>query len=200
MSATTAEETVVRTRRYDLRALGTSAEDVRFAHAVLTDPRVSAPFRWRGATPSLEMFAEELFAPLLLGFVAVSRRLGERHGLVLLTSPDLRDGHAFVSVAAEPESLGTGRLVEPFIATLEFAFHEWPFHKLYGDVDALAFDQFGSVIRLGAQVEGVFREHVYRGGRRLDVTRLAVYRSDWLSTMRPWVRRLGVEVLGARSR
>ena len=167
---------------------------MRFAYDVLTHTEASAPFRWRGATPSREEFSSELFAGLLAGFVVIAKSTGTPRGITLLTSPDLRDGHAFLSVAAEPSSIGTGRLIEAMIATIEFAFGEWPFFKLYADVDSEALRQFGSLIRRGARVEGVFGGHIFRAGERLDVTRLAIYRSDWAERAPEWVRRAEVEI------
>lgn len=190
-------EPVATTKRLELRPLA-DPEDLAFAHRLLTSPDASAPFRWYGATPSYDQFVAELFAPTLIGLVAASKATGERRGIVLVTSPDLRDGHAYLSVAAVRQVRHRGHMVEAALAAIACSFEWWGFHKLYADTDEDALPQFASAIGRLAKREGVFRDHVYRSGRRLDVHRLALFRDVWDNVSPRYMKALEIQIRSAR--
>jgi len=120
------------------------------------------------------------FEGILLCAIVRTRLRDTRVGVVFLSSADLRDGHAFLSAAAEPSRRGTGLAIEGVMAATEFVFQRWPLHKLYADVDEIALKQFSSALNRYMVEEGRFFEHSFRDGKRVAVHRLALYRATWL--------------------
>lgn len=177
----------VTTRRTSLRPPA-SQDDRRFVHQVLTDPANSGPFVWHGTTPSVDAIIDELEPACLGMYVVWSRRSSRPVGVVLLTNPNLRDGHAFLTVAAASASKGGGVALEGLIGLIHLAFITWPFHKLYADVDDVALAGFASAVGRYLEPEGCFRDHHLRDGRRVDVHRLAFYRRTW-EELRPRIER-----------
>lgn len=182
------------TRRTRLRPPQT-AEDASFVHRVLTDPRNSGPFLWHGATPGVHELLDELRPSTLVGLVVHHARIEARAGYVLLTNPNLRDGHAFMVAAADPDRRGTGVTLEGLFGLVHLAFSTWPFHKLYADVDDAALRSFRTAVGRYLVPEGTFREHHHRGGRRVDVHRLALYRRTWEEMQAIAVGRMGVRLV-----
>jgi RimJ/RimL family protein N-acetyltransferase len=182
------------TRRTRVHVLGSEARDLAFAHRTMIDPANAGPFRWRGATPSPAEVADLLSDGVLCTFVVSGRSSGRPAGLVIVASPDLRDGHAFLSVVAARERHGSGLVVEGAVAAVEHAFRQWPFRKLYADVDNRSLPAIRSWLERLCTHEGRFGEHTYRGGERLDVHRFALYRPTWEDEMERLGPRLAVQV------
>jgi RimJ/RimL family protein N-acetyltransferase len=170
----------VTTRRTALHPAA-SEDDRAFIHRVLTDPANSAPFVWHGSTPGQDALLAELEPASLALLIVRARRSDRQIGVVMLTNPNLRDGHGFLTVAADPTAKGRGLAIEGLIGLIHLAFSSWPFFKLYADVDDVALDAFGSAVGRYLTPEGRFRGHHVREGRRVDVHRLALYRSTWES-------------------
>ena len=184
---------LVITRRTRLRAPA-GDPDLRFVHPVLTHPRCSSPFRWRGSTPPFEQFIETMFEGVLFCCVVLTRRGGVPIGVVFLSGANLRDQHAFISVAAEPQIHSTGAVIEAVFGSIEYIFRQWPLHKLYADTDEVALRQFKSVVGRYMTIEGTFHDHLFRDGRRVAVHRLALYRGTWQAERVRAVRALRIEM------
>jgi len=186
---------LVTTRRVSI-APAVDVADQHFVHRVLTHPECSAPFKWRGTTPPFEEFINAFFDGVLMCGIVRTRRRDVPVGVVFLSSVDLRDGHAFLSAAADPSRKGSGITIEGVMAAVEFAFLRWPLHKLYADVDEMALHQFRSVLSRYMVEEGRFLDHTFRSGRRVAVHRLALYRMTWLEHRQRIGRMLDVSVVG----
>jgi hypothetical protein len=182
------------TKRTSVHVLGAAADDLAFAHRTLIDPLNAGPFRWRGATPSVGEVADLLSDGVLATFVVSGRRTGRCAGLVIVASPDLRDGHAFISIVAAAERHGTGLVAEGGVAVVEHTFRQWPFRKLYADVDDISLPAISSWLQRLCAAEGRFEEHVYRDGAWLPVHRFALYRQRWETEMERLGARLEVQV------
>lgn len=105
---------------------------------------------------------------------------GFAQGVVGFTNIDKAQRTSAWAFYASPQAKkGCGSKME-FLA-LEHAFSEIKLHKLYCEV--LAFNE--AVIKLhqkfGFTIEGVFREQYFRDGRFIDIYRLGILRSEWLS-------------------
>lgn len=170
----------VTTRRTALRPPNSDGER-RFVHDVLTHPLNSGSFVWHGSTPSVAALFEELEPATLLMHVVRTRRSQRPIGVVLLTNPNLRDGHGFVTVAASPLATGRGLVLEGLIGLIHLAFTSWPFHKLYADVDDASLTAFATAVGRYLVPEGRFHGHHVREGRRVDIHRLALYRTTWIA-------------------
>lgn len=170
---------MVYSRRIELHPFVASGPARDWLHRLVTDPILARPFRWRYANLSEGDLMADVLSGQLLTCIVVGRSSRLPLGAVFLTAADLRDGHASVSVLAAWKALGTGLTVEGTMALIHLAFLEWPFRKVYADVDTDSLRRFASVVDRYAEIEGRFRSHVYRDGHYLDVLRLALYRESW---------------------
>jgi UDP-4-amino-4,6-dideoxy-N-acetyl-beta-L-altrosamine N-acetyltransferase len=91
----------------------------------------------------------------------------------------------------EDTGRGSGRIVEFMV--LDFVFCTLAMNKLYAEVLA----DNPRVIDLhrgfGFQVEGTYRDHVWKQGRHRDVVALAMLRADWLAARGPFADRYAAE-------
>lgn len=164
-------------RRVRLRPIG--ERDRLFIYELMVAPEAGGRVRFGGATPSPEKVAATLWDSVLAQFIVESQGSGQPVGLVAITSPDFRNGFAYVSALARPETQGSGLVAEAALLAFHYAFTTWPLRKVYMEAteDSLrAFDAGqGDLFR----EEGRLVDHVFWNGRYVDVVILAVYRETW---------------------
>lgn len=154
-------------------------QDRRFVYDLMVAPEAGGRVRFGGATPSPEKVAASLWDSVLAQFVVETRGDGRPLGLVAITSPDFRNGFAYVAALARPETQGSGLVAEAALLMVNYGFQTWPLRKLYMEATEDSLRAFGG----GA--EGLFREegrlvdHVFWNGRYVDMVILAVYRETW---------------------
>lgn len=164
-------------RRVRLRPIG--EQDRRFLYELMVAPEAGGRVRFGGATPSPEKVAASLWDSVLAQFVVERVRGGQPLGLVAITSPDFRNGFAYVSALARPETQGSGLVAEAALLAFHYAFATWPLRKLYMEATEDSLRAFaGGLGDLFAE-EGRLVEHVYWNSRYVDVVILAVYRKTW---------------------
>ncbi|HEX7131894.1 MAG TPA: GNAT family protein [Iamia sp.] len=156
-----------------LRAVRES--DLRFLYDVSTAGENSVRWRYRGAVPTMEQFASQLWQGTLAQFVVGLRSTGEDIGHVILYSADLHNAHASLGAVFTSEVVGTGFPVEAVRLFRDYAFATWPLRKLYLEVPAYNLQQFASGIGRDLVVEGHMRGHLYYGGRYWDQHLFAMY-------------------------
>lgn len=160
-------------------------DDLPFAYALLTGPVTGWRLRYRGATPPFPEFAEHAWDDVLAQWVAVGNKSGAPKGMVILSSPNLLDGYAFVSVVATPEARGQGVMLEAAANCIDYTFLCWPLRKLCAEVMELNFESFRSGAGRYFEVEGCRRQQVYAAGRYRDVVQLAIFRDNWIRLRSP---------------
>lgn len=165
------------TRRVGLRTIRET--DSHFLYELMTSPEAGGRVRFAGATPSPEQVRASLWESVLAQFVVVGAESGEPKGVVAVTSPNFRDGFAYLSALGTPAAQRSGLVVEGAVLGFNYAFNTWPFRKLYMEATDTSYQSFSSgVDRLFIQ-EGRLKEHVFWNGSFVDLNILAVYRETW---------------------
>lgn len=181
---------VLATRRIRLRRI--AERDASFLYDLMTSPNAGGRVRYAGATPSPDAVAAGLWESVLAQFVVEGARDDAGPlGLVALTSPNFRDGFAYVSALGLPERRGLGRIAEGVLLAVHYGFSLWPFRKLYMEASEESLAAFASGLGRLFEEEGRLRGHVFWNGRYQDVAILAVYRELWEELAPRTLARLG---------
>ena len=111
-------------------------------------------------------------------------------GLVAVTSPNFRDGFAYVSALGPPESQGLGLIAEGVLLGFHYAFSTWPFRKIYMEATEESYRAFKSGLGRFFVEEGRLKQHAFWNGRFMDLLILAVYRETWARHTATMLKRL----------
>jgi RimJ/RimL family protein N-acetyltransferase len=167
----------MRTRNTRLRPLAES--DRAFLYGLMTSPHSGGRVRFGGATPSPEKVMASLWESVLAQFVIACPESGCPLGLVAVTSPNFRDGFAYLSALGAPEAQGRGVIAEGAMLGIHYAFLTWPFRKIYMEATEESYQAFRRGLGVFFEEEGRLREHTFWNGRYVDLAILAVYRETW---------------------
>ncbi len=181
----------MRTRHVRLHTI--TDRDAMFLYDLMTSPAAGGRVRFAGATPSPEKVASSLWDSVLAQFVVEGVTARRPLGLVSITSPNFRDGYAYLSAVGTPEAQGSGLIAQGVLLGFNYAFLTWPFRKIYMEVSETSYEAFRSGLRNFFTEEGHLREHAFWDGRYVDVFVLAVYRATWADRGPRLVKRLCVE-------
>lgn len=182
---------LMETRRIRLRPLRDN--DMQFVYRLMTSLDAGGRVRFGGSTPSPDKVAASLWDSVLAQFVLESKSSGEAVGLVAITSPNFRDGFAYVSALATQEVQGLGLALEGVLLGFHYAFSTWPLRKVYMEANEDSYRQFAGGLGVFFEEEGCLRNHAYWNGRYVDLKILAVYRERWQEHAERWLRRFGRE-------
>lgn len=164
-------------RRVRLRRI--EEGDRRFIYELMSSPDAGGRVRYGGSTPSPEKVAATLWDSVLAQFVVETVSSQHPVGLVAITSPDFRNGFAYVSALGQAPAQGSGLIAEAALLAFNYGFVTWPFRKLYMEATDDSFQAFKSGTDRLFREEGRLLDHVFWNGRYVDVITLAVYRQTW---------------------
>ncbi len=181
----------MRTRHIRLHTI--TDRDALFLYDLMTSPAAGGRVRFAGATPSPEKVASSLWDSVLAQFIVEGATAQRPLGLVSITSPNFRDGYAYLSAVGTPEAQGSGLIAQGVLLGFNYAFLTWPFRKIYMEVSETSYEAFRSGLKSFFTEEGHLREHAFWDGRYVDVFLLAVYRETWAARGPRLVERLCVE-------
>jgi len=139
---------------------------------------LSMRWRFRGATPSPEQWAEAVWAGALAQFLVVERQSEEPAGVVAVYRPNFQQGHAALG-AARFASARSPVMILGIALFLRYVFACWNFRKLYMELPEYNYSQFASGLGRIFEIEGLLREHNYFDGQLWDEVILAIYREAW---------------------
>ena len=176
------------TRRIRLRVI--TERDRAFLYELMTSPQSGGRVRFAGATPSPEKIASSLWDSVLAQFVIEGFNSQKPLGLVAITSPNFRDGFAYISALGPPETQGRGLIAEGVLLGFHYAFTTWPFRKIYMEATEESYTAFKSGLGRFFVEEGRLKEHAFWNGRFIDVLILAVYRKTWADHAPAMLKRL----------
>jgi RimJ/RimL family protein N-acetyltransferase len=176
-------------RRVAVRTVGPA--DLPFLYAVATDPAVAYRWRYRGATPSPEQFAAELWQGVLCQYVVAHREGGAPVGLVSAYQADLANRTCYVALLGDKAHDASGLMLEGALLFVSYLFHTWDFRQLYAEVPGYTLDSFGSGMGRYFREEGRLVDHSFHAGRWWDLHILAIHRSDWEKKAEPLLDALG---------
>lgn len=136
--------------------------------------------RWRlaGHMPTVEQFGAFLSREGEVSVAIDDFRTGRIFGIAQCYAIDLTHGRASFAAIADPAYHGSLALGEAHKLLLRYFFDVLPIAKLCAEVPEF---NWPSLLRSdgtmrGWEKEGVFRRHVYRGGRHWDVACFAYFR------------------------
>ncbi len=165
------------TRRVRLRTLADA--DSGFLYELMSAPDAGGRVRFAGATPSPDQIVASLWKDVLAQFVVEGVSTGRALGLVALTTPNFRDGWAYLSAVGTPSVQGSGLIAEGVLLGFDYAFRTWPFRKIYMEVSETSYGAFRSGLGRFFTEEGRLREHAFWDGRYGDLFILSVLRATW---------------------
>jgi RimJ/RimL family protein N-acetyltransferase len=165
------------TQRVRLRHI--ADRDRAFLYDLMTSPESGGRVRFGGATPSPEKVASTLWESVLAQFVIEGKGSEDPLGLLTITSPNFREGFAYISALGSADAQGTGLIAEGVLLGFHYAFSTWPFRKIYMETGEDSYESFRSGLGRFFVEEGRLRQHMYWNRRWRDVFILAVYRETW---------------------
>jgi RimJ/RimL family protein N-acetyltransferase len=186
MTSTGHDPSVPTGRHVGLRPI--TPEDLPWMYKTLLDPHAGPALRFGGGTPSYDEFVHSAWAHVLGQWVYVSHRSQARVGAFVVSTPDHRNGHAYIATFADPAFRSTGLAMEGTAIGIEHAFCTWPFRMLYADVTRPAFEQFSGVLGRIADIEGVRKASIWMRGSYQDLLMVCITRDRWEERGRPFVR------------
>jgi RimJ/RimL family protein N-acetyltransferase len=179
------------TRRIHLRVI--TERDSGFLYELMTSPQSGGRVRFAGATPSPEKIASSLWESVLAQFIIEGTSSQKPFGLVAITSPNFRDGFAYISALGPTESQGSGLIAEGVLLGFHYAFTTWPLRKIYMEATEESYRAFESGLGRFFVEEGRLRQHAFWNGRFMDLLILAVYRETWAHHASTMLKRLHVD-------
>jgi RimJ/RimL family protein N-acetyltransferase len=171
-------------RRVTLRPLRPADTSVLYEASL--NPRNAHRWRFRGRTPSPEVFQAQLyhsvFAQLGVSLVGTDRLVG----LVSCYDENLAAGHAKFAFQRCGSYGDGGEMVEGMALFLNYVFDHWPFRKLYAELPEYNLPLVDGLIGTVLKTEGVMREFEFYNGTRWDLHGLSLSRHDWETFMDAW--------------
>ena len=165
------------TRRIRLRII--TDRDSMFIYDLMTSPDAGGRVRFAGATPSPDKIATSLWDSVLAQFIVEGVSQSQPLGMVAITSPNFRDGYAYLSALGTVEAQGAGLVAEGALLGFHYAFTTWPLRKIYMESTEESYKGFSSGLDRFFQEEGRLLRHTFWNGKYMDTIILAVYRETW---------------------
>ena len=166
----------LRGRHVYLRPVG--PEDYGYMRSVDLGQELGVRWRFRGATPSPEQWAQAT-ATQLAHFVVTRSSDNAPLGTTTVYQQNFQDRHAYLAVAAFQGLARNPLMVLGTTLFVEYVFTCWDFRKLYLEMPEFNLPQFASGLGSLFAEEARLREHVYYDGRHWDKVILALYRRVW---------------------
>lgn len=160
---------------HDVRLTTIGPEDVRFLYTLATQPDTCFRWRYRGNPPPIDRFAADLWANVLVQFVARRTGDGEPVGHLVAYGADVAQGYAYLGAVFQPWYTGTGLAAQAVATFVRYLFHTHPLRKLYLEVPGYNWEQLRSGEGRLFQVEGIMRDHEHFAGRYWDRYLCAIY-------------------------
>ena len=137
--------------------------------------------RWRfsGATPSPEQWAQQTWGGVLAQFIVSSTRTNSPIGLVAVYEANFQHGHAHLAAAAFEPDRRSPAMILGLALFLRYVFCCWNFRKLYMQLPEYNYAQFASAEGRIFEVEARLRDHFFHDGAYWDQLTLALYREAW---------------------
>lgn len=125
-----------------------------------TDPRTSATWRFRGATPSPDVVIRQLWDGVLAQFCVLASDRRAPIGIVGLYNANHVSQYAYLYALSAPEVMGTGLVARAALELIDYAFERFRLRKIYVETRGHALTQFKSIVRRGIMVEEArLRDH-----------------------------------------
>lgn len=171
--------------------------DVPRLYETSLDPDSSHRWRFRGRTPSPELFTRALHDGVLCQYAVRPAHSAMLLGLVSAYGADLNAGHAYFAFQ-RTKNQGDGfegALHEAAALFFSFLFDHFDLRKIYIELPSFNAPMLGSLVGSLFKVEGVLTEHYYFAGERWDQMICALSRDNWIE----FAKWLGTPPVGTRA-
>lgn len=140
-------------------------------------------FRWRyrGATPSPDVFVQQFWEGTTAAYVAVDRSTQSAMGFVSLYNVNFHSNFGYMQALSTRSYIRTGLFIEAIVLAVHHWFEVWDFRKLYMEVPEFNLPQFGSAVGKFLIEEGRLRSHERFGSQLWDHIIFALYAENWRS-------------------
>lgn len=159
--------------------------DVGPFYVASLEPSVGHRWRFRGRTPSPEVFGRALFDGVLAQFVVSPVGAGTAVGLVSAYHADVGAGFCYLAFQRAGGSNGSGAtrgaMVEGALLFIQYLFDHWPLRKIYLEVPEYNEDLLRGFTGGILLEEGRFADHFFFDGRYWSLVTYALYRDAWES-------------------
>lgn len=154
------------------------SDDYRTLRGLELSEHLGYRWRFRGATPTPEQWAQD-GTTALLQLLVVRTRDHLPLGVTAVYGHNFQDGHANLGVAAFNTDRSSALFMLGTALFIQYTFDCWAFRKLYLEVPEFNMAPLSSSVGKLFVEEGRMPEHLYYGGRYWSKIVLAIYRKDW---------------------
>lgn len=156
-------------------------EDFRLIYSWSTSPDVARTWRYRGATPQPEQFAEHLWAGVLCQYIAESVD-GRPLGLASLYDANQSARHSHFSCIVADWARRSGAALGIALSMLGHGFRTWPFEKFYMETNSYGLEHYKSAVERGFFIEEArLRRYELFGDEWADLIYLSIDRDQFRS-------------------
>jgi RimJ/RimL family protein N-acetyltransferase len=168
-----------RLSRTALRMTSLRQSDFEEIHTWACEPDVAPVWMYRGSTPPLDQFVQNLYAAVLAQFVF--RYAEDPVAIGAIYEPNFAAGHASVRLVTSPRARRAHTAVDSFVLLAEYGFKTYPLRKLYMQTNSSAIQSFSSALRRGFFEEEARLVDFERNGEEwLDLIYLSVARQVFI--------------------
>jgi RimJ/RimL family protein N-acetyltransferase len=160
--------------------------DMAPLYSASIDPRTSFRWRFRGATPSFQVFNEALYQNVLAQFAVTDRAAGELHGLVSAYDANHDAGWVYIAFQRSSHSDRGGEMIQGMFLLIDYLFRTWPFRKIYAELPEYNYDEILVNMSDLFVLEGRLVGHFYHDERYWDQCITAVDRERWRAFASVW--------------
>jgi RimJ/RimL family protein N-acetyltransferase/aryl carrier-like protein len=160
-----------------VRLVPIAPDDMGFLYSLAIRPETCFRWRYRGAPPSFDRFADDLWRQVLVQLVAKHATDNQAVGHVVAYGADPAMRHLYVGAVFLPPYAGTGLGARAVGMFVRYLFHTFPLNKVYLEVPGFNWSQVSSGQEHVFHVEGILRDHDYYAGREWDQYLCAIYRN-----------------------
>jgi RimJ/RimL family protein N-acetyltransferase len=143
--------------------------DMPFLYGLATEGETAERWRYRGATPDRQTFANQLWDNILTQSVVERVADGQLVGLVCAYNANHRDGFVYLAGVCDVPFTRTGLCAESLCLLAEKVFRNWSFRKVYFEAPAFNYEQFASGAKGFFREEARLQDHTYYAGKYWDL-------------------------------
>jgi RimJ/RimL family protein N-acetyltransferase len=164
--------------------------DYEYLYALATHELTGWRWRYRGTSPSPELFQQQLWQNCVAQFIVEHIADGQRVGHVQAFDANDRNGYCHFGVLLDPALERSAWGIEALLLFLDYLFTVFNYRKLYAEIPEFNYDQFASGAGSIFKVEGHLKAHDWHAGRYWDSYLIALYREDFERDWHPRVVQL----------
>jgi hypothetical protein len=154
--------------------------DYAFLQWIELGSDISMRWRFRGATPSADQWAQTLHSSVLAQHLVIDRRDDTPVGLAIVYRASFQDRHAYLAATKFNMADRSPLMMLGLALFLRFVFACWDFRRLYMESAEYNYTQFASGAGRAFEIAARLRDHLFLCGRYWDQLILVIPREQFL--------------------